>query len=129
MEYPCDVELIAHHRRCAGTPARAFTAYCACGHKIAGYICEACSRCRLPGCFTCWRDSEGHQCPVEFASAECLCGCGGKVTIATRSQSRDGMIRGRPVRFIQGHDRRDLRANQREQESLARAGLAAKDGG
>ena len=67
MNYPCDVELIAHHRRCGTLPARPFTAYCACGHQISGHMCEKCSLCRLPGCLTCWIDGSGHVCPVEFA--------------------------------------------------------------
>lgn len=124
MNYPCDVELIAHHHRCAGTPARAFTAYCACGCKISGHICEMCSQMRLPGCLTCWKDGAGHQCPVEFDSAECLCGCGAPVGIAARTQTRDRMIRGRPLRYIQGHGRRDVL--MREREALA---LAAAKGG
>jgi hypothetical protein len=67
MDYPYDVELIAHHRRCGAIPAWAFTASCACGHEIGGHICESCSQTRAPGCLTCWKDGTGHQCPAELA--------------------------------------------------------------
>jgi hypothetical protein len=68
MRYPCDVELIAFARRCGAAPARPFTAYCACGHAITGYACEACLLCQRPGCYTCWRGGAGHECPAEFAA-------------------------------------------------------------
>jgi hypothetical protein len=68
MDYPCDVELIVFHRRCGGTPARPFTARCACGHLIGGHICVVCSLATLPGCLTCWKDGAGHRCPTELVT-------------------------------------------------------------
>ena len=100
----CNTELIASGRICGAAPAQEFTAYCQCGDKITGYVCPACAVARLPGCFTCWQDGGGHQCPVEFASATCLCGCGGNVSIATRSDARYQRVCGRPCRFVQGHN-------------------------
>lgn len=36
----------------------------------------------------------------------CQCGCGGKTNIAPYSSKKDGWIKGRPLRFIQGHQNR-----------------------
>ena len=85
------------------TPARAFTAVCACMHKVTGFMCETCGLARLPGCLTCWQDGAGHQCQVEFTSAECLCGCGEPVAIAARNQTRGRIVKGRPMRYVYGH--------------------------
>lgn len=121
----CNTELIARHKKCGKTPARKFTAYCACGHKITGTMCEPCGMSRTPGCLNCWRNGAGHQCPVEFASAECLCGCEEPVGIATRNDTRNSIIKGRPLRFIQGHSTRHLEWRQQEQDAMAaRAGVA-----
>jgi hypothetical protein len=100
----CDVRLMGRGRLCGAEPARAFTAYCGCGDKITGLICENCTLCRLPRCLLCWRGGAGHSCPVEFASAQCLCGCGQPVPIAKRNQSRDRIVRGRPLRYVAGHN-------------------------
>lgn len=34
----------------------------------------------------------------------CQCGCGNKTTIAKQSVSRDGYIKGQPIKFIRGHN-------------------------
>jgi hypothetical protein len=48
----------------------------------------------------------------------CECGCGGFVPLATRTDKRRGLVSGRPIRFIRGHNtgirRRGLRFGQRE---------------
>jgi len=66
MRYPCDVELITSHRRCAGTPARPFTARCNCGLEIAGHICLVCAMATYPGCLACWQDGRGHRCAAKL---------------------------------------------------------------
>lgn len=38
----------------------------------------------------------------------CECGCGAETAIATRSDRRNGQIKGRPLRFVQGHNNRHL---------------------
>jgi hypothetical protein len=100
----CDVQVMARGRVCGAEPARKFTAYCGCGDKITGYACESCSLCRLPKCLMCWRGGHGHLCPAEFDSAECLCGCEEPVSIATRNQARERVVKGRPMRYVPGHN-------------------------
>lgn len=38
----------------------------------------------------------------------CQCGCGLTVKIARRTDSRHGIVRGKPQRFIHGHQRRGV---------------------
>jgi len=35
----------------------------------------------------------------------CACGCGTEVSIATRSDSRNGQVKGQPLRYVSGHNR------------------------
>lgn len=100
----CGVALVGAQRICATVPARTFLAYCACGHEIEGCACEPCLLSARPGCMPCWRDGDGHECPVEFDSAACLCGCGENVEIAVKGDRRYGQVRGRPRRYLRGHN-------------------------
>lgn len=34
----------------------------------------------------------------------CACGCGEEVAIAKRSDRRNGQVKGRPLRFVSGHN-------------------------
>jgi hypothetical protein len=34
----------------------------------------------------------------------CACGCGMEVSIARRSDSRNGQVKGRPPRYVSGHN-------------------------
>lgn len=90
---------------CGQTPARPFTAYCACGDKITGYMCEACSVCKLPGCLTCWRDGAGHVCPVEFSP--------GPADRCARGHLRDGNTSPRADGARECRDCRTLRERAR----------------
>lgn len=47
--------------------------------------------------------SGGHDSPE---SGHCECGCGQLAPIATRTNVRAGQVKGRPLRFISGHNRR-----------------------
>jgi hypothetical protein len=39
----------------------------------------------------------------------CQCGCGVPTRIATKTDARDGIIRGAPMRFLKGHNHRGVR--------------------
>src|SRR5436190_13183213 len=43
---------------------------------------------------------------VEVPYGKCHCLCGGNTNLATRTDPRYGWIKGEPVRFIRGHNRR-----------------------
>ena len=106
----CNVERVARSdgesHTCGLEPARKFTAHCGCGHKIEGAACQACLLCIEPGCLTCWNGGKGHICPVEFGPAECMCGCGTKLKPSARTDKRIGSVRGRPPRYMTGHNKR-----------------------
>jgi hypothetical protein len=34
----------------------------------------------------------------------CACGCGTEVSIATRSDRRNGQVKGQPLRYVSGHN-------------------------
>lgn len=36
----------------------------------------------------------------------CQCGCGARTTVALKSDTRKGLVKGRPRRFLHGHNRR-----------------------
>ena len=38
----------------------------------------------------------------------CACGCGGKTTVANRNNRRANQVKGEPVRFIKGHNTKQL---------------------
>ena len=42
----------------------------------------------------------------DIPAGYCQCGCGGKTSIAKLTSKRDGHIKGKPVRFISGHNSR-----------------------
>lgn len=46
--------------------------------------------------------------PMEPSTVEglCQCGCGGRAPIATKTDSSTGRVKGRPMRFISGHNGR-----------------------
>lgn len=39
----------------------------------------------------------------------CQCGCGGEVTLATRTNARLGHVKGQPMRYLPGHNRKSRR--------------------
>ena len=39
-------------------------------------------------------------------SGLCLCGCGAKTSLSNQSVARDGLVKGKPKRFIKGHENR-----------------------
>lgn len=43
------------------------------------------------------------------AANPCQCGCGGEVGLARRTDLKRGMIKGKPNRFINGHNRTGFR--------------------
>jgi len=51
----------------------------------------------------------------------CLCGCGQRTPIATRTNRSKGLVKGFPLRFISGHNLRGAvrTANDRPHEDLA----------
>jgi hypothetical protein len=65
-------------------------------------------------------------------SGLCLCGCGGKTTVAKKTNERLGHVKGESIRFIHGHHRRGAThtAETRRQisDSMKRycAGVGAK---
>jgi hypothetical protein len=46
-------------------------------------------------------------------SGLCMCGCGRKTKIVTKSDRRHGHIMGQPFRFIHGHSRSDAKGPNR----------------
>lgn len=47
-----------------------------------------------------------------LATGLCLCGCGQATRIAARSHTRYGQVRGRPLRYIKGHNATEASAEQ-----------------
>jgi hypothetical protein len=109
----CNVQIIQEHRICGESPCRPFRAGCACGHFIEGDACYPCLMAVTPGCNTCWGDGSGHVCAVTFEPGDCWCGCGNEVPLARKTEGRYGRRKGRPVRYLPGHNNRD-----REQAEL-----------
>src|SRR4051812_1718127 len=46
----------------------------------------------------------------------CECGCGELTPIAKRSNTRQGMVKGRPQRYVNGHNRRQTPEPYREED-------------
>lgn len=44
------------------------------------------------------------QSSEEIPYGYCYCGCGQKTKIATRSNTRDGKVKGHPLKYLQGHN-------------------------
>jgi hypothetical protein len=42
----------------------------------------------------------------DVPEGECGCGCGGRTSICSRSDSRYGWIKGKPRRFLIGHNKK-----------------------
>lgn len=59
----------------------------------------------------------------------CLCGCGAKTTVATKTNRRLGHVRGKPIRYVHGHHRRGATHTAETRQRIAdsmrryRAGL------
>ena len=52
----------------------------------------------------------------------CQCGCGRKTNLASRSDKRDGTIKGQPVRYISGHNALPLPAETRFWQNVDKRG-------
>lgn len=60
----------------------------------------------------------------------CLCGCGAPVSVATRTDRRYGRVKGKPSRYLHGHNPTDWSAGLAviTEHRKARAGQAAAGG-
>jgi hypothetical protein len=105
----CNVWLPDEHQPCGDVPAWEFNAICACGHEITGTACDPCLAAVNPGCLTCWKGGRGHRCPVQFAPSPCRCGCGRLARIAVQTSRRYRQVKGRPLRYVAGHNPRGPR--------------------
>ncbi len=99
----CTVEIMEAGGICGDVPAYPYTARCGNGHVLdEGHACEPCMAARTLGCLSCWRES-GAVVALIFEPGLCHCNCGQMAGLAGKTNSRDAVYRGRPLRYVRGH--------------------------